>query len=211
MKSNLVKVEIAAILILSACLVSMPALKNLEIRYNYRQNLKTTPATIAGWKGSLPYDRRVTVEETMSATQDLSVFGDGVQTLASYNVKTGEINILTGADSTRNHEFGHALLVDLVAQQNGGDYAKAASDSMALNKLSPEATDSSLAPSWLVGVADDYRNATPTGALGAYNGYYLQNLNEYFAECYSLYTNGQQGEVPPNTRAFLASVERGEL
>lgn len=199
------------VVVLLLAVINLPYLAQVLVGFNYSQNVRETPASVSGWKGALPYERKVTVRKSVQESQDLSCFGDALTPLASYDVDSGNIVLTAGSQQSLNHEYGHALLVDLLAQRNGGNYGKAATEAMALNVLQRADRDSSSVPTWLEPVADDYRNCSQVGALGRNHLYYFSNLNEYFAECYSLYTNGQQDEVPEDTRAFLAAVERGEF
>lgn len=190
---------------------------NNEVRQNYATNVQPTPQHerfLEDWQGALPLERPVVYADRSSRQlQSVEVTGDAA---GCYSPSTGVITIATDAKENGVvvvHEWGHALLMDVLTELHGGDPALAAVDFASLD-APLSAVDFKAMPRPVVPLIQEYEGLNPNALAGNYresNSYALSSFNEYFAESFMLYNGGQAEDVPPLLRHFFKAVERGEV
>lgn len=164
------------------------------------------PAFMTGalgtWRGDLPRARAVRVVQSIQV-QGQAAPENGVWA-GQYDPVTGGIEIIRASgDITLAHEYGHALLQDLIVREIGeGAPALALFQQLADTSRS---TDPSGVPAWLRGVFDEYRRL-PAAPYG--DSYYGDSFNEYFAESFAWTAVRDGMDVSPAARAFFADLER---
>jgi hypothetical protein len=158
--------------------------------------------SLGSWRGALPRARSVRVVDRI-LVQGHAAPQDGVWA-GQFDPVTGGIEVIRSAgDLTLAHEYGHALLQDLIVQHTGEG-----SQSLAVFQRLAETgrtTDPSAVPEWLRNVFDEYRRL-PADPYG--DTYYSTSFNEYFAESFAWTADRDGMNVAPETLAFLANLER---
>jgi hypothetical protein len=158
-------------------------------------------SSVGSWRGTLPYARPVRIVEHIGV-EGQNTPQDGVWA-GQYDPATGEIRIIrTAGDLTLAHEYGHALLQDLIIK-----YARESVCPVGTFQSLSEtnrSTDPSQVPEWLRTVFADYRSlpADPYGSA-----YYGSTFNEYFAESFARIANRDGKGVAAATTAFFANLE----
>jgi hypothetical protein len=164
------------------------------------------PAYLTGalgsWRGTLPRARSVRVVSRITV-QGRPAPEDGVWA-GQFDPVTGDIEIIrTAGDLTLAHEYGHALLQDLIVERTGpGAHALAVFQDLV---DADHTTDPSEVPEWLRGVFAEYQRL-PADPYG--DAYYGASFCEYFAESFAWTADRDGIDVAPATRAFLANLER---
>jgi hypothetical protein len=153
------------------------------------------------WSGSLPRARTVRIVDRILVDGQAAP-EDGVWA-GQFDPVSGEIEVIRSAgDITLAHEYGHALLQDLiVAHMGAGAPALSVFDDLA---SVDRAADSEDVPEWLRPVFNEYR-ALPDDPYG--DAYYGSSFNEYFAESFAWAVERDGFGVAPATAAFLADLE----
>lgn len=157
---------------------------------------------LGSWRGTLPRARSVSVVDEI-VVQGHAAPQNGVWA-GQFDPVTGDIQIISSAgDLTLAHEYGHALMQDLVVERMGeGAYALGVFESLSQTNRD---SDPSQVPEWLLGVFEDYRRL-PADPYG--DTYYGDSFNEYFAESFAWTTVREGMSVAPATLAFFANLER---
>jgi hypothetical protein len=163
------------------------------------------PAYLTGalgtWRGALPRSRSVSVVHEIVVT-GLAAPTDGVWA-GQYDPTTGAIQVIASAgDLTLAHEYGHALLQDLIVDRVGPG-APALSVFQQLSEARQD-TDPADVPEWLRKVFAEFKRL-PADPYG--DTYYASSFNEYFAESFAWTADRNGMKVAPVTLAFLASLE----
>jgi hypothetical protein len=168
------------------------------------------PAASSGclgdWHGAVPHIRPI--------ARVLEIDAEG-QTAPAGSVWAGEYDPVNdriavledcASDLTLAHEYGHALLYDVIIEHVGpGAPAQAL---FAALDATGQHTSTSRVPEWLRPVFDEYRtaSASPYG-----DGYFGASFNEYFAESFAWTANRSGMDVPPAMTAFFDDVERAHV
>jgi hypothetical protein len=157
--------------------------------------------TLGTWRGSLPRARTVRVVDRIVVT-GLAAPTDGVWA-GQFDPTSGGIEIIESAgDLTLAHEYGHALLEDLIIERVGPG-APSLSIFQALAETRRD-SDPECVPEWLRGVFDEFRRL-PADPYG--DPYYGSSFNEYFAESFAWTADRDGMKVAPATLSFFASLE----
>jgi hypothetical protein len=167
---------------------------------------KDEPAYLTGslgaWRGSLPRARSVDVVKRI-VVEGVAAPAEGVWA-GQFDPITGDIQVIAGAgDLTLAHEYGHALLLDLIVERVGPG-AGALAAFQGLSEMD-RGSDPSSAPEWLRGMFAEYKRlrADPYG-----DSYYGSSFNEYFAESFAWTADRDGMDVAPITLAFFACLDR---
>jgi hypothetical protein len=156
---------------------------------------------LGAWRGTLPRERTVKLVDRIESPA-LAAPAEGVWA-GQYDPMTGDIKVIrTAGDITLAHEYGHALLHDLLEQGSGGS-RRALYEFSALVAANHD-TDPSDVPERLRSVFDEYRG-TQDDLYG--NSHYAGSFAEYFAESFARIATGDGANVPPRMTAFLASLD----
>jgi hypothetical protein len=154
------------------------------------------------WHGSLPYKRLVSVVATIVVSDQTCP--QGSTWAGQYSGTTGDIQIVKDASAlTLAHEYGHALLHDLL---RGRLADRGAADTMFYRiEQTNQSSGASGLPAWLTAAYRQYQegSATPFG-----NSYFGASFGEYFAESFGHYTTRAGDEVSPAMKALFAQVEK---
>jgi hypothetical protein len=161
---------------------------------------------LGDWHGALPIARPIA---------RVNEIGAGGQTAPEGSVWAGEydpvedhIAIIKGcaSDLTLAHEYGHALLYDLIIE-HAGDGAQALTLFDLLSTVDQK-TSADRIPEWLRPTFVEYRDSTsaPYG-----DRYYGSSFNEYFAESFAWMANRSGMYVPTAMADYLRTVERDHL
>jgi hypothetical protein len=154
------------------------------------------------WRGTLPAKRLVSVVATIVVSDQACP--QGSTWAGQYSAVTGDIQVVKGASAlTLAHEYGHALLHDLLRKRLADS---GAADAMFYRI---EDTDQSSAtsglPAWLIAAYREYQQGSPT-PFG--NSYFGASFGEYFAESFAYYTTRSGDEVSPAMKSLFAEVEK---
>jgi hypothetical protein len=170
--------------------------------------LATTPgcridAGVPGdWHGALPTKRPVSVVATIVVSDQTCP--QGSTWAGQYNVATGDIQIVKNASAiTLAHEYGHALLHDLLRQRCGSSESPDMTF-IRIEKMNQSSGSAGL-PEWLKPAYREYQNGSPTPFGDSYFG---DSFGEYFAESFGYYTTRAADSVSPPLKSLFASVEK---
>jgi len=164
------------------------------------------PARLTGavgtWRGDLPRARSIDVVREIEVA-GLEAPQDGVWA-GQYDPVTGGIEIINGAaDVTLAHEYGHALMHDLIVRHVGeGAPALALFERLA---DADRQTDPSVVPAWLRPMFAEYRDL-PADPFG--DTYYGDSFGEYFAESFAWTAVRGGMDVAPAALGFFSGIER---
>jgi hypothetical protein len=157
--------------------------------------------SLGAWRGTLPRARSVDVVKSI-VVAGLATPEDGVWA-GQFDPVTGNIQVIASAgDLTLAHEYGHALLLDLIVEHEG-EGARTLSTFQSLAETDRNG-DPSGVPEWLLEMFDEYRHL-PSDPYGS--TYYGSSFNEYFAESFAWTADRDGMDVAPITLAFFASLE----
>lgn len=170
------------------------------------------PDVLLGWSGSYPR-ARVMKQETITE-ESYGADGRPAYQVAAFNPKDQAITLSamfatldeSTQASTLRHEFGHALMSDIVARDQGGDYTRSRVRTNALQLLTQESDPREL-PQLLLPIFEDYRSA-PRDIYDdglTLDGYYTSTFGEFFAESYRRHLEGEP--IPSATRAVFERIE----
>jgi hypothetical protein len=153
------------------------------------------------WRGTLPLARSVNVVDVLTV-DGRKAPGDGVWA-GQYDPSDGSITVISSAgDLTLAHEYGHALLHDLLDERMGRG---ALSIGVFMQMEATDRTsDSESVPEWLRGMFHEYCGL-PADPYG--DTYYGNSFCEYFAESFAWTANRDGAYVAPITLAFFTSLE----
>jgi hypothetical protein len=170
------------------------------------------------WHGALPLLRGVRRSPVPLVGH---MYGREIPAIAHYDPYDQSITLgpalrglpaITQATALR-HEYGHALLVDILNRDAMGSYALSRFRSDAVLQLaawqSPGELPRVLRPIWSDFVAAHRSNPAIYGDWGAPAGYYTSTFGEFFAESFAAYCVGNP-EVPAGTAAALTEIEQLE-
>jgi hypothetical protein len=158
---------------------------------------------LGDWHGTLPIARPIArVEEIAAGGQTAP---EGSVWAGEYDPVEDHIAVIKdcASDLTLAHEYGHALLYDLIIEHVGdGAQALAVFD---LLSNADRQTSANTVPEWLRPTFVEYRDSTspPYG-----DNYYGSSFNEYFAESFAWTANRSGMYVPAAMADYLATVER---
>lgn len=170
------------------------------------------PDVFLGWSGSYPR-ARVMKESTITEESYGSDGRKGYQ-VAAFNPKDQAITLSamfatldeSTQASTLRHEYGHALMSDIVARDQGGDYTRSRVRTNALQLLTQESDPREL-PELLLPIFEDYTRA-PRDIYDdglTLDGYYTSTFGEFFAESYRRHLEGEP--IPSAARAVFERIE----
>lgn len=154
------------------------------------------------WQGDLPHARQVSIVDKIEIAGVASP-QDGVWA-GLYDASSRQIRIVkTGTQLTLAHEYGHALLHDLLLERCADRWEADALFSRI------EETDQSSGPEglpvWLTAAYLEYQSGPPTPFGSSYFG---DSFGEDFAESFAWYTLREGTDVGPEMTALLAGVEK---
>lgn len=170
------------------------------------------------WRGALPLLR---TPHSSLAPLVGRLDGSDIPAIASYNPYDQSITLspklrslpMETREVVLRHEFGHALLADVLNRGAVGSYALSRFRINAVLQLAawqdPGDLPSVLRPVWVDFVEAQRSNPAIYGDDGAPRGYYTSNFGEFFAQSFAAYCVGSP-EVPLGTAAALAEIERLE-
>lgn len=174
--------------------------------------IEVHPEVLLDWEGTYPR-ARVLKRETIT---EESYGSDGrlSYAVAAFNPKDQAITLSsmfaeldgTTQDSTLRHEYGHALMSDIVARDEGGDYADSRVRTNTLQLLTQE-NDPRELPELLLPVFEDYQRS-PRSIYDegrTQPGYYTSTFGEFFAESYRRHLEGKP--LPASTEAVIDRIE----
>jgi len=161
-------------------------------------------ADLGCWKGSIPTLRRVSVLGDIPEV----VSTPALRTVGNYTTRTAEIVLLRGDTLTPTvlrHEYGHALLFDVLVRECGGDIADALRLDESVVASFSRTSDITTLPTDLRAIAREYQSQ-PTTIYG--NRHFTTTFGEYVAQSFSRYCAALI--VPVTTAAWLRGVEVGQ-
>lgn len=170
------------------------------------------------WHGALPLLRGVRRSPVPLVGH---MYGREIPAIAHYDPYDQSITLspalrrlpAAAQEADLRHEFGHALLADVLNRGAIGSYALSRFRSNAVLQLAawqePGDLPTVLRPIWSDFVAAHRSNPTIYGDWGAPPGYYTSIFGEFFAESFAAYCVGNP-EVPAGTAAALAEIEQLE-
>lgn len=173
------------------------------------------PEVLLDWSGFYPKTRLI---EQSDITQEFyGVDGRVGYGLAAFNpnnqsiVRSSMFEEISENDqlSTLRHEYGHALLSDLLVRDRGGDYYRSRKAN-ALQELTQGDNPSEL-PELLLPIFEDYRSAPRSiydrgmESTRTIPGYFTREFGEFFAESFARYLEGEP--IPAATRAVFERIE----
>lgn len=156
-------------------------------------------ANLGSWRGQMPRTRPVRV------VKDISPPMSPVQgTVAGqFDPLSDEIKVIPGSgDVTLAHEYGHAMLEDLIERHEGSYTASLKMFSVLEDSRQVDARN---VPEWLRPTFMEYQRLPVTYYGSPYFG---RSFNEYFAESFARMSLCRGKGVPPQTRLFLERVEK---
>jgi len=180
------------------------------------------PQLLLSWHGYYPRARALIHDNTSLESIGYSGQVNG-RVVAAYDPRNQSIGLGDGYSalgselqrSVLRHEYGHALMADVVNRSCGGDYTHSRVRISQLQRLT-QTSDPSNLPTELLPVFHDYLNEVRAGNLGIYGadgqtghaprGYYLSNLGEFFAQSFEEFCVNP-ANVPPATRAAFQHIE----
>lgn len=175
--------------------------RSSSIEVSEDRNASQTGA-VGSWRGTLPRARSVKVVDTIVITGRAAP-ENGVWA-GQYDPMTGEIQVIRDAGAiTLAHEYGHALLQDLIDEHTG-----VGTDALWIFQALADAnreTDPSQVPDWLRAVFVEYQGLPGEPYDDVYYG---SSFNEYFAESFAWTATRDAQSVPPVTLAFLESLDQ---
>jgi hypothetical protein len=174
---------------------------------------------LGAWEGNLPLAREI--RRTTVSQVKIAVRGSSIDsTIAYFTPKDQSINTLPIYDTLPTakketvirHEFGHALMSDLV--NAGGSYSDSRRSAEGIAGLSAFAGSGDL-PELLRPIWNDFVDASQNnpniylnhGPYDPERGYYVSAFGEFFAESFACYCEGSD-EVPESTRRAFEAIEQ---
>jgi hypothetical protein len=157
------------------------------------------------WTGTLPHVRPIArVDQIVAGGQTAP---QGSVWAGEYDPVNDRISIIKGcaSDLTLAHEYGHALLLDVIREKVGPG-APALGLFSQLDRCD-QRTSPDEVPEWLQAEFREYRRVSAT-TYG--DPYYVESFNEYFAESFAWTANRSGMGVPPTITAYFESVEAGD-
>lgn len=154
------------------------------------------------WRGDLPHARHVTTVDKIDVAGVASPQGGTWAGL--YNPVSHDIQVVKGAAAlTLAHEYGHALLHDLLLARCADRWE--ADALFARIEVMNQSSGPDGLPVWLTAAYHEYECGSPTLYGSAYFG---DSFGEDFAESFAYYTTRAGADVPPVMTALLAGAEK---
>ena len=171
------------------------------------------PELLPGWSGAYPRAR--VLRESSITEESYGSDGRPAYQVAAFNPKDQAITLSSmfatldesTQTSTLRHEYGHALMSDLVARDEHGSYAGSRLRTNALQVLTQGSDPRDLPPA-LKPVFKDYQRAPRDiydDGPRTQPGYYTSTFGEFFAESYRRQLEGEP--IPAATAAVFERID----